>query len=328
MSVKISSDNRPDPGPSPDHPDYSKPNVRQSGTWTHAKLGAHETYLKGFAIAAKRSPHRIYLDLFCGPGKNKAGGTIFDGSPLIALAIDPPFTHCVFVDRDPRSIATLRKHIKNEFPNHPAQIITAAGDCNQLLPALLKQLPHDGATFAFEDPDGVNIDWRTVVALARHKGDHPWKVEQFILFQYHGLVRLLSPEKPSFQSKMVPALNTIFGNEDWRRDLQHHGQRVRGEELRRALITRYVAQLHGLGYKHVDELLIRKPDGHPLYYLVFASDHEIGDKIMRSAFGQDHGSQLPLLRAPYRSIQQPLYRRVPELDRFALRAVPEDEEPS
>ncbi len=264
MSVTISSDNRPAQEPSA--PDDDKPNVRQSGTWAHAKLGAHEDYLKGFAIASKRSPYRIYLDLFCGPGKNKAGGTIFDGSPLIALAIDPPFTHCVFVDRDPRNIATLRKHIKTEFPNQPAQIITAAGDCNQLLPGLLKQLPHDGATFAFEDPDGVNIDWRTVVALASHKGDHRWKIEQFILFQYHGLVRLLSPDKPSFQSKMVPALNAIFG--------------------------------------------------------------KIGDKIMRSAFGQDHGGQLPLLRAPYRSMQQPLYRKVPELDRFALRTVPEDGEPS
>jgi three-Cys-motif partner protein len=308
-----------DPASLPQRPEDDKPNVRPAGPWAQAKLGTHEDYLRGFAIASKRSPHRIYLDLFCGPGKNQVqGGTVVDGSPLISLTIDPPFTHCVFVDRDPRNIATLRKHVKTEFPNHPAQIITAAGDCNQVLPGLLKQLPRDGATFAFHDPEGVDLYWQTVVGLARHKGDrHPYKVEQFILFPYNfGIARMLNPDNPSFFARMTPTLNAVFGNEDWKADILQNGRRLRGDALRERITSRYMDQLRGLGYAYVQERLIATPNGHPLYYLIFASDHNVGDKIMRSAFGQDHGSQLPLLRAPYRSMRQPRYRRVAELDRF------------
>lgn len=305
--------------------------ARCAGPWAQVKLGILEDYLTGFATAATRSRHRIYIDPFCGPGKNLVpGGLLLDGSPLIAMSTQPAFTHCLFLDRDQANLSALRSRIAEEYPHHRAQIVAEPRDCNVALPTLLRRLPRDAASFAFLDPGGVNLEWPTVQALARHKGDHPWKIEQFILFPYDfGIARMLNPDNPQFFARMTPTLNVIFGNDEWQRDIQHNGRRLRGDALRERITSRYMDQLRRLGYAHVEERLIKRPNGHPLYYLIFASDHTVGDKIMRHAFGQDHGSQLSLLRSEYRSMKQPFYRPVAGLAPFEshLRAEEEPPEP-
>jgi three-Cys-motif partner protein len=307
--------------------------ARRAGPWAQVKLGILEDYLRGFARASTSSPARIYIDPFCGPGKNLVRrGPLLDGSPLIAMSVVPAFTQCMFLDLEHANIAAVRARIAQDYPNHRATIISEPRDCNAALPTLLGQLPRDAATFAFLDPGGVNLEWPTVRALARHKGNHPWKVEQFILFPYNfGIARMLNPDNPEFFARMSPTLDAIFGNDEWGQDLQHRGKRVRGEVLRQRLTERYMGQLRGqLGYTHVIERLISTPDGHPLYYLIYASDHDVGGKIMRHAFGQDdHGSQLSMLHAEYQSMRQSRYIPVPGWDRFdaGLRAVTDDEQP-
>ena len=235
-----------------------------------------------------------------------------------------------FLDLEPANVAAVRAEIGEQYPRHRATIISEPRDCNAALPTLLGRLPRDGATFAFLDPGGVNLEWPTVRALARHKGNHRWKVEQFILFPYNfGIARMLNPDNSTFFARMSPTLDAIFGNDEWKQDLQHRGKRVRGDDLRQRLTERYMGQLRGeLGYGHVFERLISTPNGHPLYYLIYASDHDVGGEIMRHSFGKDdHGGQLAMLRAEYRSMRQSRYAPVPGWDRFEdrLRALAEDE---
>ena len=70
------------------------------------------------------------------------------------------------------------------------------GDCNALMPTALDALPRKAPTFAFLDPDGMELDWRTVKLLPDHKRTvSPTKVEMWILVSTSGIVRLLGDTK-------------------------------------------------------------------------------------------------------------------------------------
>ena len=49
-----------------------------------------------------------------------------------------------------------------------------------------------------------------------------------------------------------------------------------------------------LDYGHVLHREVVSDTGRPLYYLVFASDSDVGEKIMRSEFGASHTEQAQL----------------------------------
>jgi len=78
--------------------------VRESGPWAHGKLYYAGRYFTIFNGGMKKKwPRRGYIDLLAGPGRCAIEGTDeeFDGSPLIALATEPPFERAVFVESDP-----------------------------------------------------------------------------------------------------------------------------------------------------------------------------------------------------------------------------------
>lgn len=55
------------------------------------------------------------------------------------------------------------------------------GDCNKELSSVLEQLRRQrlgrAPTFAFVDPDGLEVRWETLKALAEHKGTYKYKVD-------------------------------------------------------------------------------------------------------------------------------------------------------
>ncbi len=57
--------------------------------------------------------------------------------------------------------------------------------------------------------------------------------------------------------------------------------------FRRAILEEYVTGLKRLGYLHIPApRLIPRPGGQGLYFMVFATDHEAGLKIMADAFNR------------------------------------------
>ena len=81
------------------------------GSWTADKLAFLSKYIHLFNQGMKnRWQVRVYIDLFAGPGMNisRPGATETDGSPLIALKSQVPFTHCFFNDLNPQFLAALR----------------------------------------------------------------------------------------------------------------------------------------------------------------------------------------------------------------------------
>jgi three-Cys-motif partner protein len=70
--------------------------------------------------------------------------------------------------------------------------------------------------------------------------------------------------------------------EIWRRRLL--GEITTPAETRAAFLDAYCQQLKGLDYRHVIAREVASAAGRPLYYLVFASDHDAGKAIMKWEF--------------------------------------------
>ncbi|MDP9350464.1 MAG: three-Cys-motif partner protein TcmP [Chloroflexota bacterium] len=110
----------------------------------------------------------------------KGTDEVSDGSPLIALKAGPPrFTHLYWVEAKRRSATSLRAH-RREHPHR--EITVLQGNANERVDDVLKTLPREAPAFAFLDPYASELDWETVVKLARHKAPGYPKIELFILF--------------------------------------------------------------------------------------------------------------------------------------------------
>jgi three-Cys-motif partner protein len=255
----------------------------------------------GFLPATRRAVERYYLDLFAGPGQNRIRGTeeIIDGSPLIALKAGPPhFTRLLLVDADPDNTTSLEAH-RHDFPDRRVTILN--GDANQKVDDILRRLPREFPIFAFLDPRGAELRWQTIEKLARHKGGERHKIELFVLFAYnHGLVRLM-PHDPARMLNEAALDQVMPDPAGWRRVYQHRvDQTAQASRLRRLMLEEYVRGLRALGYAYVPPpRLIHTTDNHPLYFMVFASDHPAGDGIMTWCLGKvrDSGRQMSFL--PY-----------------------------
>jgi len=160
-------------------------------------------------------------------------------------------------------------------------------------------LPKTYPVLAFLDPEGSELDWATIEKIARHKQSKRYKIEQFILFPSDtGIIRFFprDPSKLTYGDKLDRMLPSPAG---WRA-LYKLRDELTAAEFRRRLLNEYVSGLKALGYKHVPSpRLVCKPDGRPLYFMVFATDNEAGLKIMSAALEKVEATTLQTTFLPH-----------------------------
>ncbi len=112
--------------------------------WARDKLERLHKYLAAYTTIMRKQrwvSGYVYVDAFAGTGRVRIRGShsanndptndifdlarelrqdedarqVLDGSPRVALEIEPPFTHYVFIDRDPHRIAILES-IEGDYP--------------------------------------------------------------------------------------------------------------------------------------------------------------------------------------------------------------------
>jgi three-Cys-motif partner protein len=145
--------------------------ARPGRIWTIEKLTYLQNYASAFTTAMRGKWERlVYIDLLAGPGRDidLERNEEFDGSPLIALNIRPAFGHCFFGDKDKRNIDILKKRIA---ASHRARVSLEVGDCNVLVDKVVKQLSQKTLGLAFVDPEGFEVDFRTLRVLAKRRID-------------------------------------------------------------------------------------------------------------------------------------------------------------
>jgi len=262
-----------------------KPRIPSSiGKWTALKLEYLDNYLQGYVIAAKKARETHYIDCFAGCGECVIieSGHYVQGSPWRALNAVPQFSKYHFVEKKPALAAHLRKSIIDKGFNNAHVYV---GDCNQVIASdILPEVPRNVPCFAFLDPYGLQLHWTTICALASHR--QGWKIELLILYPYDMAVsRLFSLAKsnPAISVK----LTSFYGDESWKTQLEESVQGQENMEQRRERFVKlYVRNLQSLGYKFV------RPYGplywhrRPLYHVIFASDSDVGAKIMHDVWSK------------------------------------------
>jgi three-Cys-motif partner protein len=252
--------------------------ARDAASWTEEKLMILDAYLKAFAKACAKAGGWYGLDLFAGTGLNwsTTRNAEIDSSALIALGASSPEATKVIVAEQHATSSKALEHRTQRYGNRVARF---NADANEIVADMLALVPRRAPAFAFLDPEGSELAWATVEALADHKRGHsPNKIEQLILFPTDmGFVRL-APDYPELVTR-------IFGHENWK-DIYERRERdeISAEQARGEYVRMYGDGLKGLGYKTVLDRQIKKEGGQPMYFLIFATDNAAGERIMDSVF--------------------------------------------
>jgi three-Cys-motif partner protein len=245
---------------------YTAAMPRTVHLWTKDKLLILERYLPGYLQATTSTFDRVYIDAFCGPGKNLVSetGELIDGSPLIALKSEAQnstrFTKYIFIDNDTQNIDELRQNIVTLPQAGLCEFI--CGDVNTELPKAVRSLNQRAPAFVFLDTEDIEPRWSTIEAIA------DWRVEFLINFPL-GMGINRNPD----------SLKTLeyFGTRDCLPLLQSSGTgRVR------SILDLYKSRLKDLGFSYTteDDRLIKTQDNHGLYYLIFVSKRQPAKPIM------------------------------------------------
>jgi three-Cys-motif partner protein len=272
---------------------------RSWGYWTRAKLGMLAEYLGGFATASKGQAERVYLDAFAGEGTglDRLTRVEFPGSARIALEAGDRagFTRFRFFELGQKA-TELESQLQADYPDRDIKV--HEGDCNETIPATLAELRalRWAPTFAFLDPDGMEVAWETLAALAEHKrGYRPdaslkpeFKVELWMLFPTSGIVRTLAFEEEKVSPSHEARATRLFGTNRWRRiyELRVSGE-ISAAEAREEYVNLMRWRLErNLGYRFSHPFELKNTRGATLYHMIFATDHDAGTRIMESIYAK------------------------------------------
>ena len=281
------------------------------GPWAREKLDGLRAYLSAYMkILSKRASLRtVYVDAFAAAGRavlrkrdhddptihldlgdaarDEDSREVIDGSPRIALEIEPPFEQYVFIEADERRLAEL-KELEAQYGER-RKIAVRSGDCNAYLTTnLLRALASDPRWrgVVFLDPFGMQVPWSTIKRLADTK-----QVEVFINFPVGMAIQRLLPRSAHFTPKQRAKLDDYFSDPAWYDEvyvseagLFESGVRKRSDAGER-LLNWYRGRLKSaFGHVSVARLVTNSKGGH-LYYLVFAGPNPTGAKIASHVLG-------------------------------------------
>lgn len=199
------------------------------GDWTEKKLNLLGEYLKSYTTALKNKSFSLtYIDAFAGTGyrevptKESDTYLLFDGPDLEkaiefhdgsvkkALQTNPSFHDYIFIEMDPTRHYELLK-VKNDFPEKAGRIKIVSEDCNIFLQSFCKKENWSNQrAVAFLDPNGMQVDWSTMEAIADTKAIDVW-----VLFPLGMAVNRLLRRDGRIPESWKKRLNRIFGTEEW-----------------------------------------------------------------------------------------------------------------
>jgi three-Cys-motif partner protein len=292
---------RTPPGPAP---------LPEVGPWARDKLDRLGSYLSAYAtiLARQAWARTVYIDAFAAAGRaavrssdsehqgkldleggGDETGEVIDGSPRVALDIEPGFNRYVFIERSPQRLAHLRE-LKTEYTGR-REVIVHEGDCNDYINKHLTglELKKKGwRGVVFPDPYGMQVPWSTLEALARTGA-----MEVFINFPLGMAIRRLLKNSASFNDAERKKLDAYFGDSGWfdvvykeqPGDLFGEVKTAKGQDSSRKLLDWYRGRLR----KHLGHVspayLVTNSLGGDLYYLLFAGPNATGAKIASHVLG-------------------------------------------
>lgn len=267
----------------------------QIGYWSEVKLDIIKEYAAAYSriLSAHKQPslYHVYIDAFAGAGIHisKETGELVAGSPLNALAVQPPFREYHFIDLDGGKVAFLKATVGDRRDVHFYE-----GDCNvKLLTEVFPQVKYSDYRrgLCLLDPYGLHLKWPVLQTAARMK-----TLEIFLNFPVADMNRNVFWRHPEgVDEGDINRMNEFWGDDSWKNAAYETVPTLFGpleekagvEEVARAF-ERRLKEVAGFEYV-ANPIPMRNTKGVILYYLFFASQKPVAKKIVDDIFDKYRG---------------------------------------
>ena len=266
-----------------------KQDYDEIGIWSEVKLDIVCEYAVAYStILSKQRLRHTYVDAFAGSGEHlsRNTGEWVAGSPLNALAVQPPFKEFHFIDMDGSRAAQL----KDLAGNRP-EVFTYEGDCNDILPSRIfprAEYSKYGRALCLLDPYNIDVAWNVVATAGKMA-----TVEIFLNFMIMDMnMNVLWHNPDNVDPSQVARMNRFWGDESWRAVVYESSGNLFGWEEKvgtnEMLVAAYQKRLREVAdFRYVPEPLpMRNSTGSTIYYLFFASPNATGKKIVEAIFNK------------------------------------------
>jgi three-Cys-motif partner protein len=259
------------------------------GYWSEIKLEILKKYAKAFSIilGAQSNPsfHHVYIDAFAGAGMHlsRTSGKFVPGSPLNALAVEPPFREYHLIDIDEERIEGLNKLIGDRSDVH-----IYSGDCNEiLLDQVFPQVRYEDYRrgLCILDPYGLHLDWRSI-----HTAGQMRSIDIFLNFPVADINRNVLWRDPiRVEQQQIERMNRFWGDGSWQ-DIAYSTSgnlfRFPEKETNEVIAEAFRQRLKKVGgFSRVPQPLpLRNSRGAIVYYLFFASQKDTAQDIIEEIF--------------------------------------------
>lgn len=259
----------------------------QIGYWSQLKLDIVKDYATAYSIILAKQPRirHVYIDAFAGAGVHqlKSTGELVPGSPLNALAVEPPFTELHLVDLDGAKIDNLRQLTAGRN-----DVFIHQGDSNEvLIREVFPRVRYDQFKrgLCLFNPYGLTLNWEVIARAAATRA-----IEIFLNFPIMDMNRNALWSNPAGVAEDDRRRMTAFwGDESWK-DVVYRAQPTLfgDEDLIKAggnadVVKAFRERLRTVaGFEEVPEPIpMRNSKNATVYYLFFASHNKTGAKIAR-----------------------------------------------
>lgn len=258
------------------------------GYWSEIKLDIVREYASAYSriLTSKNLPH-LYIDAFSGAGQHisKQTGDFVAGSPLNALNVRPPFREYHFIDLDGAKISHLQS-----LAGRQANVFLYEGDCNEVLTGrILPTLKFENyrRALCLLDPYGLHLNWNVLFTAGQLQ-----TIDIFFNFPVMDINRNAlwrNPERVS--SEQRSRMTSFWGDESWRQVAYEQipglfgpiEEKVTNAEFADAFRKRLSK---AAGFKRVPEPLPMRSGNAVIYYLFFASQVDVAEKIVVDIFNK------------------------------------------
>lgn len=261
------------------------------GAWSELKLEIVEKYGAAYTRAFAGHPglKKYYVDSFSGAGAHisKTTKEMIDGSPVRALRINPPFDGFYFIDLNHQKTA----HLKALCGSRKGVHIETGDASKYLIEVLLPTIDYTkfNRALCLFDPYGLHLDWRAM-EMAGKSG----AVDMFLNFPVMDMNRNAIWHSPgAVPQDGIDRMNKFWGDDTWRAAAyaEHPQTDLFGansfiKQGNDAIVQAFRDRLKNVaGFKYVPEPLpMRNSMNAVVYYLFFASQKPVADRIIKDLF--------------------------------------------
>jgi three-Cys-motif partner protein len=265
----------------------------QIGYWSELKLEIVEKYGAAYTNAFANQPRlkKFYIDAFSGAGLHvsKRTGQQVEGSPARALKVLPPFDHFYFIDLDADKTAHL-----NTLCGGRTDVDIHTGDASLYLThTVLPKIHYKkfNRALCLLDPYGLHLDWEAIAQAGQSRAVD--LVLNFPVMDINRNAIWRNPDKTPQDG--VDRMTRFWGDQSWKQIA--YAEDPQGnlftkpdilKQSNEAIVRAFRERLKSVaGFAFVPEPLPMKNSNNAVvYYLCFASQKPVAQKIIESIFAK------------------------------------------